>query len=161
FAYLLTPLVNLLDRVLPASRTRAPALLLAYIIFVAAVVGLGFSIGSTVADQAARLAKDLPPKVSHWMKTPSDSPPFHAIKEKFLERVNTDLGQYSPDILSSLPKAGAKFLSVASSLIFVIIIPILAFFFLKDGGEITDNILELVENGPRRDLLNDVLRDID
>jgi predicted PurR-regulated permease PerM len=29
FAYLLAPLVNLLDRVLPASRTRTPALALA------------------------------------------------------------------------------------------------------------------------------------
>ena len=33
FAYLLSPLVNLLDRFLP-SRTRAPALALAYVIFI-------------------------------------------------------------------------------------------------------------------------------
>jgi len=99
--------------------------------------------------------------VTAWVQTPSESPTLNDIKEKFLERVNTDLGQYSTDILGSLPKAGAKFLSVASSLIFVVIIPILAFFFLKDGREMATHILELVEDGPRRDLLNDVLLDID
>jgi predicted PurR-regulated permease PerM len=161
FAYLLTPLVNLLDRVLPVSRTRAPALALSYIIFVGAVVSFGISVGSRVVDQANRLSQDLPPKVTAWMQTPAASSTINEIKDKALERLSTDVGQYSTELLSSLPKAGAKFLSVASSLIFVVIIPILAFFFLKDGHLIKEHAVEMVAEGPRRDLLNDVLADID
>ena len=51
FAYLLSPLVNLLDRFFP-TRTRTPALALAYVIFVGVAVLAGFQIGSRVVDQA-------------------------------------------------------------------------------------------------------------
>src|SRR5436305_7235619 len=62
FAYLLSPLVNLLDRFLP-TRTRTAALALSYVIFVAAVVLIGIKIGSTVADQAKQFERDLPDKI--------------------------------------------------------------------------------------------------
>lgn len=160
FAYLLSPLVNLLDRLLPASRTRAPALALSYIIFVALAVVLAIAIGSKVVDQANRLAKDLPPKITTWMETPGQSQTLNDVKEKILEKVQTDLGTWSTNVLSALPQAGLKFISVASDLVFVVVIPILAFFFLKDGGLIREHMLALVETGPRRALLDDVLADI-
>src|SRR5450432_2917477 len=87
FAYLLSPLVNVLDRFLPASRSRTPALALAYVIFVAAAVFLGFQIGSRIVDQATRLAHDLPPKVVAWVRTPGTSETLNAIKAKVVERV--------------------------------------------------------------------------
>ena len=59
-AYLISPLVNLLDRYLPASRTRTPALALAYIIAIGIVVFLGIKIGTTVVDQAKTLEAMLP-----------------------------------------------------------------------------------------------------
>ena len=60
FAYLLAPLVSLLDRFLPGNRTRAPALALAYIIFMGLVGFAGFEIGSRVADEASNFAKRFP-----------------------------------------------------------------------------------------------------
>ncbi len=160
FAYLLSPLVNLLDRILPASRTRAPALALAYIIFVGVVVLVGVQIGSRVVEQAKLLAKDFPARVTAWVQTPSASPTVNAIKEKALERVQSEVGTWSTALLSALPEAGAKFLTVASDLIYVVIIPILAFFFLKDGHLIRQHALDLVEAGPRRALLDEVMADI-
>jgi len=159
FAYLLSPLVNVLDRFLPASRSRTPALALAYLIFIGLVVFLGIQIGSRVVDQANKLATELPPIVTNWIKTPSTSETVNALKAKVLERVQTEVGTWSTDLLSSLPKAGAKFLTVASNLIFLVIIPILSFFFLKDGADIREHILELVEAGPRRAMLDDLLDD--
>src|SRR5215831_12257763 len=66
FAYLLSPLVNVLDRYLPTSRTRTPALALAYIIFVGAVVFLGAQIGSRVVDEATALGKKFPDMIKKW-----------------------------------------------------------------------------------------------
>jgi predicted PurR-regulated permease PerM len=160
FAYLVSPLVDLIDRVLPASRRRTPALALAYIIFVGVVAILVIQVGSRVAEQANRLAKEFPPRVTKWMQTPSPSPTVNSIKEKVLERVQTDLGDWSTSLLTSLPQAGAKFVSLAGELVFVVIIPILAFFFLKDGREIRQQLLDLVEPGPRRVLLDDVMADV-
>jgi len=160
FAYLLSPLVNLLDRILPTSRTRTPALALAYVIFLGIVVFLGIEIGSTVADQATQLQKTFPEQVSGWMKTPSSSPMLNSIKQKVVERAQADVGTWSANLLSSLPQAGAKFLSIASDLVYVVIIPILSFFFLKEGRVIREHVVALVDAGPRRVLLDDVLADV-
>ena len=48
FGYLLSPLVDLIDRFLPGKRTRTPALAIAYVIFVAALVVAITQIGSRV-----------------------------------------------------------------------------------------------------------------
>jgi len=160
FAYLLSPLVNLLDRVLPASRTRTPALALAYIIFVGVAVLLASQIGTTVVEQARQFSTSFPSRVTTWVQTPSASPTMNTIKDKVLERVQANIGAWSTDLLSSLPKASAQLFSVASDLIYVVIIPILAFFFLKEGRVIREHLLDLVEAGPRRALLDDVLADI-
>src|SRR5690242_5412681 len=65
FAYLLSPLVDLLDRALP-SRTRTPALALAYVIFVGVTVFLVMQIGTTVAMQAKAFQQDLPKRIAHF-----------------------------------------------------------------------------------------------
>src|SRR6059036_2938868 len=74
FAYLLSPLVNLLDRFLP-TRTRTPALALAYVMFIGAVVFIGFQIGSTVASQAKAFEKDLPARIDQFQQPSPTLPP--------------------------------------------------------------------------------------
>ena len=64
FAYLLSPLVNLLDRLLPGTRTSGPALALAYVIFIGAVGTAGGLIGSTIVSQASALASQVPAMLS-------------------------------------------------------------------------------------------------
>ncbi|HLK68960.1 MAG TPA: AI-2E family transporter [Bryobacteraceae bacterium] len=159
FAYLLSPLVNLIDRFLPTTRSRRWALVLAYLIFIGIAVFVGIQIGSRVVDQAQKLTRDLPPKVITWVKTPGSSETLNEVKEKLMEQVETSLGAWSTNILSALPQAGIKFLNAASNLIFLVIIPILSFFFLKDGSTIREHMLDMVDPGPRRALLDDVLAD--
>ncbi len=160
FAYLVSPLVNLLDRVLPASRTRTPALALSYVIFIGVVALVGFQVGSRVVEQATSLSKEFPARVSTWVQTPSPSPTLNLIKQTVLDRAQAEIGSWSTSLLSSLPQAGAKFLTAASELIYIVIIPIVAFFFLKDGRDIREHVLELVDAGPRRAWLDELLADI-
>jgi len=160
FAYLLTPLVNLLNRAIP-GRTRVPALALAYIIFVGVVVTLGIQIGTRVVEQATTLVKNLPSMMASLAQpSPKLSPEINSLKAAIVEKIRTELLQAFSLLLSALPQAGLKFLTVASELIYVVIIPILAFFFLKDGSAMRDNILDLVDAGPRRALLEDVMADL-
>jgi predicted PurR-regulated permease PerM len=161
FAYLLSPLVNALDRILPSSRTRAPALALSYLIFVGVVVFIGIQIGSRVAEQA----KDLGTKIPAMMernKEPSPAAPeaVNSLKAQIMEKARTEFAKRSGDLLSVLPEAGVKFMTVASDLIYVVIIPILAFFFLKDGEAIRGHMLDIVPGGSRRVLLDDIMADI-
>ena len=160
FAYLLSPLVNLLDRFLP-GRTRTPALALAYIIFVGLVVLLATQIGSVVAKQASDFGKQFPAMLAKWeAPAPGATPEINSLKAQIVEKVRQQLLEKSSSIIATAASVGIKFLTVAGDLLFVVIVPILAFFFLKDGREIRDHILDLVDDGPRRVLLDDLLADI-
>ena len=77
-----------------------------------------------------------------------------------MERLRTELLTGSGNLVSAAAQAGVKFVTLASDLIYVVIIPILAFFFLKDGHTMREHILDLVDAGPRRALLDDVMADV-
>jgi predicted PurR-regulated permease PerM len=153
FAYLLSPLVNLIDRFLPGNRSRTIALGLAYAIFVAAMVLIGSQVGSRVVEQANSLKKTFPDTVAGWQ------PPAGSIEAQVADKVRAEVARWSNDLVSVLPQLGVKFLAMAKNLVYVVIIPILGFFFLKDAGMMRQHILDLVEEGPRRALLDEVLAD--
>ncbi len=161
FAYLLSPLVNLLDRLLPSSKTRTPALALAYILVVAAAVFAGIQVGSVAVEQAKDLNKRLPAMIE-GLKTPSPdaSQTINSLKAQIVEKVGGAFAEHSSDIVTEVASAGVKFVTVASGLIYVVLIPILAFFFLKDAGAIRQHIIDMVPDAPRRALLDDVMADI-
>ena len=160
FAYLLSPLVNFLNRVLP-SRTRTPGLALAYVIFVAAVVFIGIKIGSTVAEQAKAFEKDLPNRIAAFEQpNPKLPDAINTLKKQALDKLREGIVTGGGDVFSTMAQAGVKFLSVASDLIFVVVIPILSFFFLKEGETIREHVLEMIGEGPKRELLDEVMADV-
>ena len=160
FAYLLSPLVNLLDRSLPGGRTRGLALALAYIIFIAIMVTMGAQVGGRVVDQAQTLSRKLPDMLAKWQAASTPSPGVNDLKAQILENIRTEISQRTTDLVHALPAAGVKVMSVASDLIFVVIVPILSFFFLKDAEEIRRHLLGLVEAGPWRARVDILLEDV-
>jgi predicted PurR-regulated permease PerM len=140
FAYLLSPLVNLLDRLLPGSRTRTAALALAYILVVGAVVVGGIQIGTRAASEAKDLAQRFPAMIQRWQAPPEAPQSVSTLKLQIAEKLRSEFAKRSGDLISALPEAGIKFVTVASDVIYVVIIPVLAFFFLKDGREIRRHI---------------------
>jgi predicted PurR-regulated permease PerM len=84
----------------------------------------------------------------------------NSLKAQLVASVRADWDQRSSDIMRELPSAGLQFLSVASNLIYVVIVPVLAFFFLKDGDLIRSHALEFVDVGPLRDVVESVMSDI-
>jgi predicted PurR-regulated permease PerM len=118
-------------------------------------------IGTQVVEQATALSKRAPEMLAKWEEpSPSVGSAVNTLKQKIVEKVRTEIGKRTGDVLSELGKAGIRLLSVAGDLIYIVIVPILAFFLLKDGREIRDHILDLVGDGPRRELLDDVLADV-
>jgi predicted PurR-regulated permease PerM len=152
FAYLLAPLVNLINRFLPASRTRVPALALAYVLVVGLAVTAAILIGSRVVDQANELARQFPATLKGWQASFQDRVP---------DSIKTQLITGSNELISALPVYGLRFLGLMGNLVYVVIIPVLAFLCLKDGALVRKHILGLVEPGPRQKLLDDILADMD
>jgi predicted PurR-regulated permease PerM len=149
FAYLLAPLVNLINRLLPGSRKRTLALAIAYVLMVAVVVVAGILIGSRVVEQATELAKTFPATVTGWAKDLQAHVP-----------INMNLATRASEYLSNLPRVALGLLAFAGNLIYVVIIPVLSFLFLKDSDLIRTHILGLADIGPHRVLLDEVLADI-
>jgi len=161
FGYLLSPLVDVIDRFLPGRRTRTPALAIAYLIFIA-VLFVGITqIGSGAVEEANSLVKSMPAMLATF-EQPNNSFPasVNAFKAQIVQRVEDQLSKSSGDIISSLPRAGAKILSVASNLAYLVIVPILGFFFLKDGREIRQRFLEMIDDDRRRAMMVDLLADL-
>lgn len=157
FAYLLSPLVDALDRLLP-GRTRTPALALAYLFFLGLVVLAAVQIGGRIVDQA----RDLEGKLPAMIESLKGPPPAGAtsLEAEVIEKVRTQMAQRAGDLISMLPAASLKFVTVASDLIYVVIIPILAFFFLKDAPQIRQHLLDLVQDNSHRELLDEVMADV-
>jgi predicted PurR-regulated permease PerM len=152
FAYLLAPLVNLIDRFLPGKKTRTLALALAYVLVVGLVVTAGFLIGSRVVKQASELAQQFPALLKSWQSSFQNAAP-DSIKSQVLTRSN--------ELIGALPGYSLRFLAIMSNLIYVVIVPILAFLCLKDGALVKEHVLSLLEPGPERKLLDNILLDMD
>jgi predicted PurR-regulated permease PerM len=160
FAYLLSPLVNLLDRFLPGNRSRTLALALSYVIIVGLAVTFITQVGGIVVAQAKDLQDRLPGMLQNQKPASATPGTVDSIKAQIIDKIGSTIAQRSGDVASTLASAGLKFVNVASDLIYVIIIPILAFFFLKEAREIRQHILDLVPDEDRRALLEDITADI-
>ncbi|HTQ57058.1 MAG TPA: AI-2E family transporter [Bryobacteraceae bacterium] len=161
FAYLLAPLVNVIDRLIPADRTRNWALALAYLIFLGVLFVGVTQIGSRVIDQANALAKSMPALLNKLEQPeavlPSDT---NSLKAQVLREVRDHVAKSSGSLFAYLPNLGAKILSAASNLVYVVIVPILGFFFLKDGREFPRHFLDLIDDEHQRALVDDLLADV-
>jgi predicted PurR-regulated permease PerM len=161
FAYLLWPLVNYLDRRLPGV-SRVPALAIVYLLLVGLLFVIGIEIGSRVVLEANALATRFPELLSKLEQVgePIASPPVQTVKETVISTLRKQLVDHSRDILSLLPNAALGVLSHAGNLVFIVLVPILSFFFLKDGRLIRHSVLEILAEGSRRDMIQEIAADV-
>jgi predicted PurR-regulated permease PerM len=161
FAYMLTPLVDALNRLLP-GKSRAPALAVTYLVLLAILVVAVIEIGSRVVEEATSLTVQAP-KFFENLHSSSPSLPLprylQMLKGDVLDRIQAFLKEHSSDILGYLPTAGMKVLSFSGYLIFLVLVPIISFFLLKDGARIRDSLLSLTPVGARRELWTDIIED--
>ena len=133
FAYLLYPLLDAIDRRL-SRKTRTPALALTFLLVLGIIVGFVSFIGNSVGGQATDLAKqisnpDFAKEIKDW--------------QVLGVPVGAEIVSHYDYILGMLPNLSLRVLSATRNLIYLIIIPILSFFILKDGREIRDHFLDL------------------
>jgi predicted PurR-regulated permease PerM len=161
FAYLLWPLVKFLDRRLP-GRSKALALGIVYLSLIGLLVVIGIAIGSRVVSEANALASRVPELVSR-LEQPAQAiaaPSAQTVKVTVISTLRKQLVDHSRDILSLLPNAALGVLSHAGSLIFIILVPVLSFFFLKDGGVIRSSVMGILAEGSRRDTITEIAADL-
>ena len=161
-AYLLSPIVDFVDRFVGNGRSRTISLAVVYLALLgAAGAAIGF-IAVQVIEEASVLVKALPAYLQDpalveklplpgWLKAQSD-----AIILWFQQQLE---GQ-SAQIVATLTRAGQGVLSAAGDLVYVFLLPILSFFLLRDGKVIRKTLIEQFERLDRRALAEDILADI-
>lgn len=147
FAYLLYPLFDWIDRKLRTG-TRTQALAITYILVLSIIAGFGIFIGNHLVAETAQLAAEIrkpgfEDQVRHW--------------QVFRIPVGEQIFTHYSEIVGAIPSLTLKVLSAFSNAIYLIVIPILSFFILKDGRQIRDSFLELLDHG--RQTAEDTLQD--
>jgi predicted PurR-regulated permease PerM len=158
-AYILHPIVALLERFLPKKR-RAIALGIVYIMLLGGIIGLGFALIPRLASEATSLATRLPALVmsGRWatLPLPGWADP---VRGQIVDALRKQAAGLQEQVVPFIQQASSQILSGVSSLVPMILVPILAFFFLKDGGSIERALLQTV-HGPTRATLENILDQI-
>lgn len=160
FAYMLWPLVRFLNRKLP-GKSKTPALAIVYVLLVVVMVLAGFAIGSSLAAEANALADKVPAilaRASQPVAVPAN--PAAALKVKILGFVQDQVVSHSQEIVSLLSRGAVTILSHVEVLLFVVLVPILSFFFVKDGAALLQDFLNNIGDVERRQRTQDILGDI-
>ena len=157
-AYLLYPLMDLIDRHLP-TKTRTAALALTYLLLIGLLAAFIVSVGIRVAEQATSLAKSAPAFLDEIQKPPpSGAKPLKTLRTEIASTIQDELRKHYGEVVSVVPKVTLRVLSASRNLIYLVIVPILSFFILRDGRDIRDSFLSMFDG--ERKVASEILADI-
>ncbi len=161
FAYLLIPLVDAVDHYTPRRVSGTLALAIVYLMLVGFIVALALTVGSRIADEANSLAIRLPDllKNREWI----DKIPFpywlEPARARMVQWLQEEIDNGGKDILPYVKSFGGQLITGARYLLYVILVPILAFFFLKDGRTIRRDVINSLDEANQL-VVEEILDDI-
>ncbi len=158
FAYLLAPVVDFFTNKVSRTKSRIVSLAVIYVFLVGMLTLLLFVMGSKIAEQASSLASKLPEYMQK--QDPLSALPIpgwlEPLRDKITVAARDQLKNLDEDALPLLSSMLTKVLSQAGNVLTAVLIPILAFFFLKDGREIRDAIVGMAAQEPMRAFMNTI-----
>jgi predicted PurR-regulated permease PerM len=162
FAYLLMPLVGFVERITPRQISPRIALAIVYLALVGTIITLALTLGSRLADEANTLAVRLPALVKNpdWMQRIPLPGWLEPARVGIIQRVQGELSSGGEEILPYIKGLGGQLVSGARYALYLVLVPILAFFFLKDGATIRDEFVVGLVEERRRPVVESILEDI-
>jgi predicted PurR-regulated permease PerM len=161
FSQLLAPIVAFFERTGTTRIPRVVVLLLVYVAMMAVIVLALISVGSRIGEQAASLAARVPDLV-HQQDPLSRLPLpawFEFARPRLAILLQERLGDLESHVLPFLSSAGMQIISGIGNVLSAILIPILSFFFLKDGAAIRKMIIESFPRG-NQPVVNEIFMDL-
>ncbi len=159
FAYLMSPLVNHLERLL---KGRGRAIAVIYALLIALVVVFFVLVGPRVTHEGARLGQSLPGLLNQLSsgQIANQLGSEHGWSRATTEFVQEFLVTHQDDITQVAQRVGLRTADVAKEAWLLIIVPLLSIFFLKDGRSFSDFLLSTIQSRPQREFLENVLNDL-
>jgi predicted PurR-regulated permease PerM len=159
FAYFVDPLVSWLEKPL---RGRMQAIGAVYLILIALLVGLGFLVGPKVASEGNALATSLPSLLNEAGsgELVSQVGQKHGWSQATQAQIQHFVVSHKDDILGYGRAIGQKLAEPAKHIWWLILIPILSIFFLKDGRSIGENLVAMGRVPEERTTLRGIVGDV-
>ena len=158
-AYMIAPLVNLLDRYKWRRMPRTASVAIAFVLVIGVVAAAVALVAPVVSDEAAKLAEQLP-KIAESGNL-AQSIPLPSWLDSYRGRLNDfvqeSLSGATAAAAPVMKEVGTKALHFAGGLIYIVLIPILAFIFIKDGPEIRRTLVREPDSGEKRSELSQLL----
>jgi len=159
FAYLVDPAVSRFERV---THSRGAAIAVIYLLLVVLLVTFFFFVGPQIARQATRLSQSLPALLDQ-VGSGNIAVTLgveHGWSASTIRALQTFLVSHRDDLIALAQRVGLRVADVAKDAWLVIVVPILAVFFLKDGKSFSEVGLSFVHTKPQREFLIGVREDI-
>ena len=163
FAYVLDPAICLVQRhtgIIGRSRTRAIALI--YIALIAVVALIFATLGARVVEEGKSLTKALPdlmPKVQTG-QIAQQIGRKQGWSYSTQMKLKHFIASHSEVILTWLSHAAERAVALLTHAFWLIIIPILAAFFLRDGPEFAESLIDVMDRRRERQFMRGVLHDL-
>lgn len=158
-AYMLTPLVALVARAMPKRRNVALAVV--YCLLIGLMVLVAFLVLPRLVDEAVSLGQKLPQLFSVNKLATIPLPSWlEPVRQRAIVFFDTRASEVGSRVLPILQKAGSSLLSGLGAIFPLILVPILAFFFLKDAEKIRQNLIGSVDGGHQRGVVEQILDDV-
>jgi predicted PurR-regulated permease PerM len=159
-AHLIAPLVDRVERHTPRKISRTLSLTIVYVAMLGIAMAILIPIGAKIGEQASALAGRLPDVLKAdplsrfplpgWLET------WRPGLTEFVREKTTGLGDSALPLLREI---GPGILSGLGNLVAVVLIPILSFFFLKDGLAMREAFIESIQSRGRT-LAEEILTDL-
>jgi predicted PurR-regulated permease PerM len=159
FAYLMDPAVS---RVEKWVRGRGRAVAVIYFLLILLLGTFFFLVGPRIAYQAQRLSESLPSLLERVGsgQIAEQIGAEHGWSAVTIQQLKGFLASHRNELLSLAQRVGLRLAEVAQQAWLLILVPILAAFFLKDGRAFSQVMLSLVTARPQREFLEGVLGDL-
>ena len=157
FAYVISPLVALVERALPGRR-RSLAIASVYLVLVAALSTVGALLGPRLGRELAALGARFPEMSAQIQSGKLVGNIFpHWRGAEFLDEL---VRSHLPQVLDYAQYALSSALAWFGAAWVVVLVPIFAFFFLRDAERIAEVATGLVGDAGRRQLSLDIVGDM-
>lgn len=160
-AHLLGPIAARLERAMPLSWIRWKAsLAIVYLGLIGIVIGILIPLIGQVGQQAAALAKQLPAALATDPLAALPLPTWlEPVRLQVTQTLRDWLSGFDQKLIPLLEGIGASMTSVLGGALAIVLIPILSFFFLKDGTALRTAMVDFVP-AEYRTVADEILLDL-
>jgi predicted PurR-regulated permease PerM len=159
FAYLVDPAVSRVQR---WTKGRGTAIAVIYALIVIFLATFFFFVGPKIGKETQKLTESLPSLLERVSsgQIAEEIGVEHHLSAATSRQLSTFLASHRGYLLQLAQKAGLRIAELAQNSWLLVLVPILAAFFLKDGHIFSQAALSIVHSKPQREFMQGVISDM-